>query len=142
MKVKLTPNARNLRKRQTDAEAKLWARLRNHRCHGYKFKRQAPRGPYIVDFVCLDVNLVIEVDGSQHMDKRADYDKGRTAFLESEGYEVLRFWNTEVLKNTDGVMTMIEGALLSFESLSSGAARHPLSQGRGLGTAKTERKRS
>ena len=84
-----TPNARRLRREETDAERKLWSELRNRRLGGYKFTRQVPLGPYIVDFLCRPRRLVIELDGDQHA--WSDTDDIRTGFLNRNGYSVLRF---------------------------------------------------
>jgi very-short-patch-repair endonuclease len=92
----------------TPAERRLWSVLRNRRL-GHKFLRQVPRGPYTLDFVCLERGLVIEVDGAQHADSVAD--SVRDAWLSSRGFRMLRFWNREVLKNLDGVRRAIEEAL-------------------------------
>lgn len=94
--------ARRLRREQTDAEGKLWYLLRNRRLAGYKFKRQFPIGPFIADFACAELKLIIEADGGQHADRQS-YDERRTRWLESEGWRVLRFWNNEVLENIEGV---------------------------------------
>jgi very-short-patch-repair endonuclease len=109
--IRQTGLVRQLRRCQTDAERALWARLQNRQL-GVKFRRQAPLGPYIVDFVCLRKRLVVEVDGGQHgeeLDRRRD--AARTAWLEGEGYRVLRVWNNEVLGNMEGVLTCIMEAL-------------------------------
>ena len=90
----------------TDAERKLWMGLNNRQVEGVKFRRQVPLGPYIADFVSHEGRLVIELDGGQHAD-RVDHDARRTAFLEGEGYRVLRFWNHDVLGNAEGVMKQI-----------------------------------
>ena len=87
---RLIQRSRELRKTQTPEEAKLWGILRNRGVDGYKFKRQTTIGRFIVDFSCSDAKLIIEVDGGQHLEQ-ADYDRQRTAFLESQGYCVLRF---------------------------------------------------
>ena len=105
-----TKNARVLRKNQTDAERKLWARLRLRQVHGLKFRRQRPIGPYIVDFVCLEERLVIEVDGSQHVQQAAQ-DARRDAYLTALGFKVLRSWDNHVLTETNAVMEVIEQAL-------------------------------
>jgi len=98
--------ARRLRRDQTDAERKLWGGLRDQRLNGLKFKRQVPIDRYIADFFCADARLIIELDGGQHtMTEEAD--AKRTAFLESCGYLVLRFWNNDVMKNMDGVLEEI-----------------------------------
>src|SRR5438874_12781663 len=98
--------ARSLRREQTDAEKKLWWRLRAHKLPGYWFRRQVPLGAYIADFACLEVRLVIEVDGGQHADQ-TEQDNRRTAWLESHGFRVLRFWTDEVLQQTDHVVETI-----------------------------------
>jgi adenine-specific DNA-methyltransferase len=102
--------ARGLRRRQTDAERRLWARLRDRRLSGVKFRRQTPIGPYVVDFCCLEEKLVVELDGGQHA-IRAVYDAKRTEFLEGQGYRVLRFWDNEALGNTSGVLERIAQVL-------------------------------
>jgi len=104
--MKLVEQARKLRKESTDAEKRLWSHLRAHRYGGHKFKRQQPIGPYIVDLVCFDARLVIEIDGGQHADE-TERDSARDAWLAREGFRVLRFWNNEVLGNTEGVMQQI-----------------------------------
>ena len=98
--------ARRLRRTQTDAERLLWFRLRDRRLGGWKFKRQVPIDRYVVDFVCADGKLIVEIDGGQH-DQHRERDGNRTAALEAMGYLVLRFWNNEVLQNTSGVLETI-----------------------------------
>ena len=98
--------ARGLRRRQTDAERRLWAHLRDRRLLGVKFARQVSIGPYIVDFSCRERKLIVELDGGQHV-AHADYDGGRTEFLRALGYRVLRFWDNDALANTDGVLQRI-----------------------------------
>ncbi len=102
----VSKTARLLRKNLTEAEQRLWSRLRRNQLHGYRFRRQRPIGPYIVDFVCLEASRIIEVDGGQHAEQIAK-DKVRTRFLEKEGFRVIRFWNNDVLANTDGVVKSI-----------------------------------
>ena len=102
--------ARHLRKTMTDAERKLWRLLRGKQIECFRFRRQQPIGKYIVDFACLEKRLVIEVDGGQHA-IHANADRERTAWLESEGYQVLRFWNHQVLKETRIVLDEIWRAL-------------------------------
>jgi very-short-patch-repair endonuclease len=102
--------ARRLRKQQTDTERKLWARLRDRRLGGVKFRRQHPIGPYIVDFCCPEAKLVIELDGGQHTTQR-NGDERRSLFIEAQGYGVLRFWDNEVLLNIEGVLERIGEAL-------------------------------
>jgi very-short-patch-repair endonuclease len=90
------------------AERRLWYYLRAHRFHGASFRRQTPIGRYIVDFVCHDSMLIIELDGSQHGAAAATkHDDKRTAWLTTRGYKVLRFWNNDVLRNTEGVLELI-----------------------------------
>ena len=101
--------AKALRHRMTDTERRLWTHLRAHRLAGDKFKRQQPIGPYIVDFVCFGARLVIEVDGGQHLG--SDADRIRDAWLEEQGYRVLRFWDNEVLTNLPAVLERIAGFL-------------------------------
>ena len=90
----------------TDAERLLWQHLRSRQLAGLKFRRQHPIGRYILDFVCLEAGLVIEVDGGQHGPQHS-YDEARTAWLGQRGYRVLRFWNNEVLTNPEGVRERI-----------------------------------
>ena len=97
--------ARSMRAAPTDAEAVIWRQLRAHRFVGNKFKRQQPIGKYIVDFVCFEAKLVVEVDGGQHNESVAD--SIRDAWLESQGFVVLRFWNNEVMQNLEGVLMRI-----------------------------------
>jgi len=107
---KNTPRARNLRHNQTEAEKRLWRYLRNRQISGAKFRRQVPKGPYVVDFLCAAARLIVELDGGQHADQ-LEADERRTVFLQSAGYRVVRFWNNEVLQNMEGVLTVIEEAL-------------------------------
>ena len=102
--------ARRLRRDQTEAEQKLWTHLRARRLAGYRFKRQVPLGPFIVDLACYEARLVIEVDGGQHAE-RSKEEATRTAWLEERGFRVLRFWNNEVMENLDAVLPEILSAL-------------------------------
>ncbi len=102
-------NARQLRINMTDAERRLWSALRGRRLEGYKFRRQHPLGVYILDFACVEHRLVIEADGGQHADTQ--YDDRRSAWLESQGWRVIRFWNNDILANTAGVVEVILKAL-------------------------------
>jgi very-short-patch-repair endonuclease len=111
----LTNNARSLRKNQTDVERLLWQKLRNRQLLNVKFRRQFPIEPYIADFVCLELKLIIELDGSQHFDQIA-YDNERTDFLKQRGFKVLRFWNNDVFKNTEGVLESIRLIILSLRN--------------------------
>ncbi|MGH6769047.1 MAG: endonuclease domain-containing protein [Xanthobacteraceae bacterium] len=99
-------NARRLRKHQTDAERVLWFRLRDRRLGGWKFRRQKSLNGFVVDFCCPDAKLVVELDGGQHSERQPQ-DERRTRNLEASGYLVLRFWNHDVLQNTDGVLEEI-----------------------------------
>jgi very-short-patch-repair endonuclease len=99
-------NARRLRDTQTDAESKLWMRLRNRQVNGAKFRRQHPIGPYITDFCCMENGLVVELDGGQHAEQ-VQADQKRSGYLERKGYRVLRFWDNEVLANIEAVMERI-----------------------------------
>ncbi len=104
--------ARRLRLQQTDAEKALWTRLRQRQLENVKFRRQQPIGQYIVDFVSFERKLVIEIDGSQHnREKVNDRDEQRTTCLKEGGYQVLRFWNNEVLLNLEGVLEGIRETL-------------------------------
>jgi very-short-patch-repair endonuclease len=111
--------ARRLRHdRATEAEKALWARLRNRQLDGTKFRRRHRLGPYIVDFVCLEKRLVIELDGGQHgMPDQTAHDERRTRFLHDQGFEVLRFWNNDVLGNIDGVWETIAARLAALTPL-------------------------
>ena len=104
----MTSRSRALRKNSTDAERKLWTVLRSRQLNGFKFRKQVEIDGYIVDFLCPQRRLIIEVDGGQHTPER---DAPRTAYLESQGFRVIRFWNNDVLHNLDGVWTAIEEAL-------------------------------
>jgi very-short-patch-repair endonuclease len=111
MKSRLTTSAKELRKRSTDAEKALWRSLRARQLEGLKFRRQQPIGKYIVDFACLETALIVEIDGGQHAeDVQRETDRTRDQWLEGEGFTVLRFWNHEVLANTEGVLEAIRQA--------------------------------
>jgi len=101
------PLARKLRLTPTDAEIRLWSRLRRKQLEGFRFRHQHPLGPYVVDFFCAEAKLVVEVDGGQH----ADDGEARTHWLETRGYRVIRFWNNDVLANTERVLRKILDAL-------------------------------
>jgi very-short-patch-repair endonuclease len=101
------PLARKLRLMPTDAGIRLWSCLRRKQLEGFRFRRQHPLGPYVVDFFCAETKLIVEVDGGQH----ADDGEARTRWLEARCYRVIRFWNNDVLANTEGVLRMILGAL-------------------------------
>lgn len=114
-KKRLTPVVRKLRRAMTDAERRLWARLRNRQLEGAKFVAQFPIGPHVADFACREARLVIELDGGQHAESLTD--AARTALIEAHGYTVIRFWNNDVLANTDGVLEEIRQALLIGRNL-------------------------
>ncbi len=101
----LRGRARAMRRESTEAEVRLWVYLRDGRLDGLKFRRQVPIGRYIVDFVCFGRRLIVEVDGGQHADNA--HDRARDADLRARGFRVLRFWNTEALSNTEGVLEAI-----------------------------------
>jgi very-short-patch-repair endonuclease len=103
--------AQALRRKPTDAERKMWWLLRSMKPLGMHFRRQAPIGRYIADFAWHSGKIVIELDGSQHADARKDYDLRRTAWLQSQGYCVLRFWNNDVLKSPQSVGEAILAAV-------------------------------
>src|SRR5262245_27448788 len=106
----LKERARRLRREQTDAESKLWARLRDRQLCSAKFRRQHAISPFIVDFCCVERGLVVELDGGQHLE-HAKKDQRRTALIERRGYRVLRVWDNEVLKNMTAVLEQIAIAL-------------------------------
>ena len=104
-----TERARLLRQNSTNVERRLWYRLRSRSINGYKFVRQEPVGPYIVDFICREKRLIVELDGGQHADSQRD--KVRDKWLVDHGYRVMRFWNNDVMKNIEGVLETIATAL-------------------------------
>jgi very-short-patch-repair endonuclease len=110
MGVSIHQLARQLRREQTEAERRLWHLLRQRRLGGFRFRRQFPIGDFIVDFCCREQGLVVEVDGGQHQEQ-AEADRRRSRLIEARGYRVLRFWNSDVLANTDGVLEQILSAL-------------------------------
>ncbi|WP_040670237.1 endonuclease domain-containing protein [Rhodanobacter fulvus] len=112
MKRHNVDRARGLRRSMTDVEQLLWRHLRNRHLSGWKFRRQHEVGRYIVDFVCTETMLVVELDGGQHAEQ-TDYDEHRTQYLQSMGYRVLRFWNNDVLANIESVLEVILDAVAS-----------------------------
>lgn len=106
---RLLANAKRMRREPTDAERALWRILRAKRLEAWKFKRQQPIPPYIVDFVCFAARLAVEADGGQHSDSLRD--AVRDPWLEERGFRVLRFWNNDILTNPEGVATAILAAL-------------------------------
>jgi len=126
--------ARSLRTNSTDAERIIWSAVRAHRMNGASFRRQAPIGPFIVDFICHDAQLVIELDGGQHFEsEHARRDARRDAFLRAKGFRVLRFNNYDVMSNRQGVLEMIAAAVDSAPSLTL-----PRKRGRGQAAASGE----
>jgi very-short-patch-repair endonuclease len=117
--------SRRLRQAQTDAERKLWLRLCDRRLMEFKLRRQHPIGPFVADFCCTEAKVVVERDGGQHARQRRS-DAARTVFLEGQGYRVLRFWDSEVLSNIEGVLQRIAEALRRRESRPS---PYPLPRG-------------
>jgi very-short-patch-repair endonuclease len=103
--------AREMRVQMTDAEGLLWRLLRNRRIAGAKFRRQHPVGPYILDYYCVEKRLCIELDGGQH-NEAVDYDQRRDNWLETQGIRVLRFWNNQMLAETEAVLEVIYSALI------------------------------
>ncbi len=100
--------AHELRNRSTDSEQRLWQRLRNRRLGGFKFRRQYPIEGYVVDFICIEAKLVVELDGGQHADEAAiEYDRRRSEAIEAHGFRVIRFWDCDVLRDLDAVEQMI-----------------------------------
>ncbi len=101
--------ARELRKNQTKQERILWSILRKNQFYGFKFLRQYPIEPYIVDFICREKKIIIEIDGGQHnQPDDIEYDLERTNFLNSRGYKVIRFWNNDIDNNIDGVYKILQ----------------------------------
>jgi len=110
--AKTQRKAGDLRKELTPAERKLWSVLRGKKLNGVSFRRQHAIGNYIVDFVSIKKKLIIELDGSQHLEQ-TEYDEERTRYLESQGYRVVRFWNDQVEKEMDGVVQVLDEILKS-----------------------------
>ena len=129
-KSDLLARAKWMRLNQTDAERRLWSVVRGKRLSGYKFRRQVIIDSYIVDFINLDHRLIVEADGSQHAE--SEYDQHRDAYLKGQGFTVLRFWNGDVLKDSNAVAETIWHALQT-PPLPSAATRLPPSPARGEG---------
>jgi len=104
----ISPHAAPLRRAQTEVERKFWNAVRDRRLDGHKFRRQATIGSFIVDFLSIEAMLIVELDGGQHSEEA---DAGRTAWLETQGYSMLRFWNNEVAVNFEGVLIVMQAAL-------------------------------
>jgi len=132
MKNSLIKTARVLRQRQTDDERLLWARLRDRRLNGLKFRRQAPCGPYVADFLCEAARLIIELDGSHHgAQNEMEADVARTQHLNSLGYHVHRVWNVDFKSNVSGVLDEIVAIATHRLSPSSAPSGHLLPKGEG-----------
>ncbi|MGO9173422.1 MAG: endonuclease domain-containing protein [Rhodomicrobium sp.] len=125
--------ARKLRRQETDAERKLWSRIRDRQFLGLKFRRQVPVCGYVADFLCHEAKLIVELDGGQHAE-RGEEDTLRTKTLNEAGFLVLRFWNNDVLANTDGVLTALVEELQAAERTIEGLAPHPVPLPMGEGT--------
>jgi very-short-patch-repair endonuclease len=119
------PDARRLRREATDAEVKFWLEVRDRRLGGFKFRRQVTVGPFVVDFLCVEKRLVVEIDGGQH---NGEVDRERTAFLESRDCCVIRFWNNDVLGNIDGVLQIVLQTLNAAQSQPDTPSPNPLPQ--------------
>ena len=131
--IKYRPFAKQLRANMTEAEKALWYHLRAKRFLGVRFYRQKIIGRYIVDFVSLEAKLVIELDGSQHLDN-VEYDESRTYYLETQGFQVIRFWNQEILTNMRNVLDII--ALHIANSPPSAFGTFPRKRGKGISWGK------
>jgi very-short-patch-repair endonuclease len=106
----ISPHAARLRREMTDVERIVWEHLRNRQLEGFKFRRQASIGPFVVDFLCAERSLIVEIDGGQHSPER---DAARSKYLEERGYCILCFWNHDISDALDGVLQTIVGALKS-----------------------------
>jgi very-short-patch-repair endonuclease len=112
VKKELIRIARKLRKDSTEAERRLWSKLRGKQLAGFKFRRQQPVGPHVVDFINFEKRLIIEIDGGHHALQK-ERDNERDCWLEEKGFEVLRYWNNEIIDNIDGVLEAILKKLTS-----------------------------
>jgi very-short-patch-repair endonuclease len=121
---KAVQRARELRRNPTDTERKLWHRIRDKQIENFRFRRQRPIGKYIVDFICLEANLVIELDGGQHVEQ-LQYDAERTKYLSAQGLHVLRYWNNDVMQNIEGVLEDVRAALMQRAPLSTPSQPSP-----------------
>lgn len=127
-RVQLLEYAKQLRSNQTEAEQRLWYYLRGKRFMGLKFKRQKPIGPYIVDFVCMEYKLVVEADGGQHGGRS---DVKRDAWFAAQRFTLLRFWNNEILEQTDMVLEQIRRVIVALSALSGLSPDPSPARGRG-----------
>ena len=135
MVKRATQLARGLRRRQTEAEVRLWSRIRDRRLGDLKFKRQVPRGPFVADFLCDEVMVIVELDGSQH-DEQIGKDAHRTRYLEGLGYFVMRTRNYDLLQNTDRVLDHIWAVAQERKAPSSAPPGHLLPKGRRAAAAR------
>lgn len=120
-----TPIARRLRRDATEAEKRLWQVLRGRQLLGFKFRRQSPVAGFIADFLCEELRIIVEADGGQHADSAKD--KDRTLRLQAAGYQVIRYWNNDIIGNMEGVLEDLRGRILA---IANGGTPHPtLSQG-------------
>ncbi len=119
------PHARRLRKEATDVERLLWSVLRNRQLDNHKFRFQATIGPFVVDFLCAEKRLIVELDGGQHSE---DVDRERTAYLEKAGYSLIRFWNSDLTQNLDGVLEAIRLKLSALPAAQHAPSPNPLPQ--------------
>jgi len=125
-KIPIKIFAKKLRSNPTPAEYFFWSHIRCRQVAGFKFRRQFPLGEYVVDFICLDKKLIVELDGGQHnTDESEHYDARRTKWLNEKGYRVVRFWNNDVMNNMEGVMERL------FEVLSPPPQPSPSTEGEG-----------
>ena len=126
----ISPHAARLRRERTDVENAIWQATRNRQCDGFKFRCQATIGAFVVDFLCVEARLIVELDGGQHNEAT---DSSRTRFLEARGYRVLRFWNGDVVENRDGVLEAIRLALAARMAERTSPSPNPSREsGRGI----------
>ena len=119
-----TARARHLRRTSTDVETRLWQKLRNGQIERARFRRQHPVGPYVLDFYCAEVRLVIELDGGQHNEARQTVrDVARDAWLARRGATVLRFWNSDIIENLSGVLEIVTARVSDLRA--AGLTPHP-----------------
>jgi very-short-patch-repair endonuclease len=132
LRATLRQRARAMRREMTPAERKLWYAIRNDQIDGFRFRRQQPAGPYIADFLCAALSLVVEVDGDSHADpKQIQKDAERTAYLREHGLHVVRFTNVEVMTNLDGVLVELRRCMAGRASREFGPSPPPSPRGTG-----------
>ena len=112
---KPTDLARKLRKDMTDAERKLWSLLRNRKLARFKFRRQVPVGSYVADFLSFEAHLIVEADGGQHA--ASPHDATRDAWLRHQGFTVIRYWNSDILTNPDGILTSLQQSAAAYQEI-------------------------